>query len=554
MIKPRLINGLSRWQAVAVSILAGLLLFIPFNGGLHLFDWDEINFAESAREMIVSGNYLTVQIKFEAFWEKPPLFIWFQVLSMKLFGINEFAARFPNAIAGIFTLIALYFTGRKIRDARLGSLWMLVYAGSILPFFYFKSGIIDPWFNLFIFLGISFFSYYFIYTAGRLGNLLLAALFTGLAVLTKGPVAILVLVLVFMAFLLRKRFVLSTSFRDVSLFIIVLAFTSGFWFILQIFQGNFDIILDFIQYQIRLFSTHDAGHKGFLLYHFVVLLLGVFPASLFAIPGLFKKSEGTMQVIEYSAWMRAMFWIVLILFTIVKTKIVHYSSLCYFPLTLIAALQVYNIASGKRSGKWYFIASFATGLVYALLLAALVYIGKNPGFLLDSGIEMDAFTRANIQAEANWSGWEALIAAGFIAALSMLFIRKISPLRKVVILFGSGMLFVWLSLLFITPRIEEYSQKAAIDFFKSLKNENVYVNTLGYKSYAHLFYAEVKQEDYPAAANIDWLMNGDTDKPVYFVFKVTRKERYLKEFPMLEVIGEKNGFVFSRRNLNYDRN
>ena len=89
-------------------VLAGIVLFIPFLGAVHLFDWDEINFAESAREMIVTKDYLTVQINYFAFWEKPPLFIWMQVLSMKVFGINEFAARFPNAIGGIITLLILY--------------------------------------------------------------------------------------------------------------------------------------------------------------------------------------------------------------------------------------------------------------------------------------------------------------------------------------------------------------------------------------------------------------------------------------------------------------
>ncbi len=63
--------------------LSAILLFIPFLGSVHLFDWDEINFAESAREMIVSGNFSRVQIDFHPFWEKPPLFFWMQVLSMK---------------------------------------------------------------------------------------------------------------------------------------------------------------------------------------------------------------------------------------------------------------------------------------------------------------------------------------------------------------------------------------------------------------------------------------------------------------------------------------
>ena len=72
------------YTQVTIAIIAALL-FIPFIGRLHLFDWDEINFAESAREMIVTKDYLTVQINYLPFWEKPPLFIWMQVLSMKIF-------------------------------------------------------------------------------------------------------------------------------------------------------------------------------------------------------------------------------------------------------------------------------------------------------------------------------------------------------------------------------------------------------------------------------------------------------------------------------------
>ncbi len=102
------------WLINSSIILIAALFFIPFLGGVHLFDWDEINFAESAREMIESGDYLTVQINFIPFWEKPPLFIWMQVLSMKVFGINEFAARFPNAICGIVSLLVLFNIGRKL--------------------------------------------------------------------------------------------------------------------------------------------------------------------------------------------------------------------------------------------------------------------------------------------------------------------------------------------------------------------------------------------------------------------------------------------------------
>jgi 4-amino-4-deoxy-L-arabinose transferase-like glycosyltransferase len=85
-----------------------VLIFIPFIGNCHLFDWDEINFAECAREMLVSGNFSRVQLNFQPFWEKPPVFIWLQAFSMQLFGITEFAARFPNAICSAITLVFLY--------------------------------------------------------------------------------------------------------------------------------------------------------------------------------------------------------------------------------------------------------------------------------------------------------------------------------------------------------------------------------------------------------------------------------------------------------------
>jgi len=54
-----------KYYPYAIIFVVASLLFIPFLGSVHLFDWDEINFAESAREMIVTGDYNTVRIDFE---------------------------------------------------------------------------------------------------------------------------------------------------------------------------------------------------------------------------------------------------------------------------------------------------------------------------------------------------------------------------------------------------------------------------------------------------------------------------------------------------------
>ncbi len=190
-----------------VTIISSILFFIPNLGLVHLFDWDEINFAESAREMIVTGNYHRVQINFQSFWEKPPLFFWLQTLSMKIFGINEFAARLPNAVFGIVTLITFFIIGKKHKSAKFGFIWAMSYLGSFLPHLYFKSGIIDPVFNYFIFLGI-----YFMYLAidqpqkSSSKNILLSGIFIGLSNLTKGPVGLLIFLITFLIYFISTRF------------------------------------------------------------------------------------------------------------------------------------------------------------------------------------------------------------------------------------------------------------------------------------------------------------------------------------------------------------
>ena len=533
----------------AIALLAALL-FIPFLGGVHLFDWDEINFAESAREMISSKDYLTVQINFIPFWEKPPLFIWMQVISMKLFGINEFAARFPNAICGIFTLLVLFNTGRKIKDIRFGMLWSIFYAGSILPFFFFKSGIIDPWFNLFIFLGIYQFYLYVDSSDLKLPHAAGSAFFIGLAILTKGPVALLVFLITVFLFFLVKKFRVRTRIQDVLLFVVVLMFTGGFWFILQILKGNFGIITDFIAYQIRLFSTKDAGHGGFLLYHFVVLFIGVFPASVFALPGFFLSKQSAIQHKEFYIWMIILFWVVLVLFTIVKTKIVHYSSLCYFPLTFLAAWSVYHGQSFSKGWKKLTFGLILTlGLFFSLIITGLTFIDTFKGRIISHDLIDDPFAVACLGANGGWKGYEFI--AGFILIAGLVvFVRlwhRNSFEKATGIIALTIPVFMFLSLLLIVPRVEAYSQRAAIEFFESVSHEDAYLETIGYKSYAHLFYGRIKNHPGKQSRDEQWILSGNIDKPAYIAIKITRKEKFMKEYPAVQYLYEKNGFVFFRR-------
>jgi len=525
---------------LAIAALAALA-FIPGLGCVRLFDWDEINFAESAREMLLTGNWFDVQINFEPFWEKPPLFIWAQALSMRLFGVNEFAARFPNALMGIITLLVLFNIGRVRRGTRFGLLWTAMYGISFLPFFYFKSGIIDPWFNFLIFLGIYFFSRYTDEDARRLRarHAALSALFTGLAIITKGPVAFLIFCLTFAVWLISVRFKLDFRWKDVALYFIVLLLAGGSWFIALAASGHGDVIQDFVAYQIRLFETKDAGHGGFLLYHFVWLFFGVTPASVFALSS-FRKDGNNLK-----RWMMVSFWVVLILFTIVRTKIVHYSSFCYFPLSFLAAWAAEQMMDGKlRFSGFQRGALIGISALWGVLLTALTLFDRFKDRL--APYIQDPFAVSCMEASSDWKGFEPFVGLLLVAAsiwFCVSFTRKRS-MRSFLILAAGNIIFGLTAVICAVPEVEKYSQASAIDFYIDRQGEDCYVMPAYFKSYAHYFYTDRQAEN--NCDDFGWLSRGSLDKPCYFVVKDIPEdvERLKAEVPDAGFLYRRSGFQF----------
>lgn len=555
-------DKLKNWQASLIWASVGALLFIPFLGGVHLFDWDEINFAEISREMITQGDYLRVSIDYEPFFQKPPLFFWFQVLAMNAFGVNEFAARLPNAICGSITLVLLFNLGRQLYNVRFGHLWALVYLGTVLPFLYFKSGIIDPYFNLFIFLGLYFVILYYwkkeaFSVALRYSKwtyLLISGFFLGLGILTKGPVAFLLASLTLFVYWVYQRFRFYITVPAYLLLTATAFLLTAAWFGVETLINGPEFVKAFIAYNIELATTESAGHGGFPGYHFVVILLGCFPASIFAIRsfGKLQPAERDFQN-DFRIWMKHLFWVVIILFSIVESKIVHYSSLCYFPLTFLAALVIRQLLLKQIDYKrWMNILLLFVAGLYILLIVALPVAA---GYLDQiKPLIADPFALANLEASVNWTGWEVLPAVflGLVLGLYFWHLRKGRQQRAFNWLFGGTAIFVLLTLIFFIKRVEGYSQRANLEFFKSLQGETAYVHTYGYKSYAHLYYS-AKAPDPDAAIHKvpreerqTWLMEGQIDRPVYFSVRIHRAER-LRNQAQFEELYAKNGFVFFKR-------
>lgn len=539
-------------------ILLSALFFLPFLGGVHLFDWDEINFAEIAREMVINGDFLQMQINYEIFTEKPPLFFWFQALAIKTVGVGEYAVRLPNAILGIIVLPFLYIAGKFLLDRKFGFIWAMSWFGSILPFLYFKSGIIDPLFNFFIFNGI-FFLVHFIWKKKGLKGLRLSkpalvylfigGISVGLGILTKGPVAYLIVGLCVAVYWVFKRFKLFMNPLSFIAFTVIAILTTGVWFGLDALINGPDFIVEFTQRQWELLTTGDAGHGGFLGYHFVVLLFGCFPASIFAIRGMGRFIGLPEHLKDFQKWMIILLWVILILFSLVGTKIIHYSSMAYYPISFLGALTIWSLINQKLHYRvWYSIALTAISILLIAVSIVLPWAGMHIEEIKPL-FQKDPFALANLNASVNW-GIKDYIPAVIALTVLLLFFFYLKKNRKRAfrILFFGNAIWTFSALIFFIGKVEAISQNASISFFEKQQDKEVYVTTFNYKSYAPWFYGRVMPYNNPNATNQQWLLHGETDRPVLISCKIGEHKKLEKEIKDAQFLYTKNGFYFYQRN------
>lgn len=482
-----------------ITALAGLL-FLPGLGVTPLFDWDELNFAESAREMTVSNNWYYVQVAFEPFWEKPPLFIWLQALFLTWFGDSTWVYRLPNALAGVITVNLAYHIGCYLGRRTLGVFWSLAMALSFAPLLYFKSGIIDPVFNLLIFLAI--WHWYRITRCESEGHrphwhYFLSGVFIGLATLAKGQVAILVLGTVTMSITAYRG-----RWQDVfsgRIFILLFGFTLvvGGW-ILSIYQhlgGHF--FNEFILYQIELVKGQIPWHNQPWFYHILVLFFLCFPSAALAIPYLFKRGEEDFGLESWHAMMRTLFWIVLLIFSLVTTKIIHYSSLCWFPLTYFAAYHTYLIHTNRGQTHWVQKLSLtlsAVGLFGAMVLLPLIF-GRSttPQWAMPY---LDDFALGLLSHRIPWTFTSIIPAALMLVLIFPWLIRNFlhTQWHPAKLLIGMGTVTL-AAYFFLLPPAEKLLQQELKETIAEQKKITPHIETHGFKSFALYYHGKITENE-----------------------------------------------------------
>jgi hypothetical protein len=303
--------------------------------------------------------------------------------------------------------------------------------------------------------------------------------------------------------------------------------------------------------------------------------VGCFPASIFFLQS-HKKSESDTPFQKHSKrWMILLFWVVLILFTIVKTKIVHYSSMCWFPLTYLSAYSIYKLQSGETNfKKWVTTTGMVLSILLGIIFTVLPLIDVIKPALLKSQIIGDKFAVENLKADGGWFGFEWIIGLLFLITSTYTFYQfKKGKTKFIQPLLIVSLFTIFTFSILVVPKVERYTQGAAIDFYKTLKGKDCYLETAGFKSYAYLFYAnkqpqsntpemlkfakeigerEAKEGVYDPMISFSrycviYMLDNKLTKDGYLVIKFMDEEDYAKRYPNYKKVYSKNGFVFLKK-------
>jgi 4-amino-4-deoxy-L-arabinose transferase-like glycosyltransferase len=325
------------FDQIIIVILATLcyVLFFHDLAGIGLVGPDEPRYAAIAREMLMSGDYITPRLHGVPWFEKPALMYWLAALGYKLFGVNEFGARFPSALGATLSVFAVYWCGRRLWDRSVGFLAALILASSIGFFAFARAASMDMPLTACLTLAMVFFLFAFNDPSPRRRWWLYAFYAAlGLGVLAKGPVAVLLPVLSLCAFnLLRGKWEEWRTWRPGLLWIT--AVVAGPWYVLCTVFNGWPFVQEFlINQNFARFTSTIHGHDRPIYFFFPVLLLLTFPWTFLLISAVRRRLGKNEQ---FLAW-----WAIVpfVFFSLSGSKLPGYILPMTAPLAFLCAKEL----------------------------------------------------------------------------------------------------------------------------------------------------------------------------------------------------------------------
>jgi 4-amino-4-deoxy-L-arabinose transferase-like glycosyltransferase len=376
---------LNRTTILLLVLALAVIWFVPL-GWRHLLPSDEGRYAEMAREMFVTGDWITPRYNAYKYFEKPPLQTWANALTFAWFGIGEWQARLYTALTGFAGVLLIGFTGARVFNAATGVFAALVLACS-------------PYWNLMghfntLDMGLSF------WMALTLCSLMLAQrpnLSTGcergwmwicwasmaLAVLSKGlvgvilPGAVLVLYTV-----IARDWALWKRLHLIGGLIVFFAIVTP-WFVL-VQQRNPEFLnFFFIVQQFKRYLTPEQNRPGAFYYFVPVLLVGFLPWLSVSVQSVRHAWRQPRQPNGFAPVTLMLTWIVFIFlfFSASHSKLLSYTLPIAPPIAMLIGMYLPLVTRDQLRRHLAGYALFFVVAAFAALFLGRLGSGRNPAEL-----------------------------------------------------------------------------------------------------------------------------------------------------------------------------
>ncbi|MBI1829836.1 MAG: glycosyltransferase family 39 protein [Planctomycetes bacterium] len=267
------------WHYVLLVALGASMFFLNL-GGATLWDVDEGRNAECAYEMMQADNWIVPTFNSKLRVDKPALLYWLQILSYSLFGVREFAARFPSALAALATVLLAYELARSMFTRTTGLLAGVVVATTPMVCGAARFANPDALLNFCIVLTMTIF--WLGLAERRWWWFALLGASAGLAVLAKGPVGLLLPGAIAALFILWERRWSMVWDRRWFIAFWVFVLTALPWYIWVGAETKGEFLAGFLwRHNIERGTSAMENHHGFPGYYLMVLLVGTAPWSIF---------------------------------------------------------------------------------------------------------------------------------------------------------------------------------------------------------------------------------------------------------------------------------
>ncbi len=259
-IQPNETKPIKSNHGTLLVFLGGSFFALFFNlWGRTLENHDYLKYAEVAKEMIQSGDWIVPRLNGEIYLHKPPLLFWFIALPSKIYGsVTPFLARFPSAFFAWIGGLVVYLWGKRVwGNGRYGLISGGILISSYLYFWQGRIARTDMVFSILILL--SLYSYYIgQQNSGKKYYLLvtLSFFFMGLAGLTRGPVGILLPLLIIFLFKMSQREWNILFRKEFILGYIVICFILSSWIVSFFYQVDWKTAVT-VWRESKILTRHD---------------------------------------------------------------------------------------------------------------------------------------------------------------------------------------------------------------------------------------------------------------------------------------------------------